>query len=98
MGFVPNRLFKKERYRFAWQIILSMILVFFFLFFFQTQCMDVWQEGYDFCRAEFELNRTGHLPDTDIQITCYENCTIKNVTSVPRGSLNTEPNLDSENQ
>lgn len=95
MGYISNKFLKdKPAYYFAFQILIAVVLIFFFMFFFQTSCMNVWQEGYDFCRAERELNDSGFISDIDIQVTCYENCSIKNITSIPRGSLQVEPCLD----
>lgn len=97
MGYLSNKFLKeKPAYYFIFQTIIAIVLIFFFLYFFQTSCMDVWQEGYDYCRAERELNTTGQISDVEFKITCWENCSIKNITSLPRGSLQIEPCIDCE--
>lgn len=97
MGYISNKFLKdKPAYYFAFQILIAAVLIFFFMFFFQTSCMDVWQEGYEFAYAEMELNQSGFISDTELMINYYENGSIKNITSVPRGSLDVKPCIDCE--
>jgi len=89
MGWFSEKYLKdKPKAYFGFQIAISIVLIFFFYYFFSTQCMDAFNEGYDFCRAE--LGQQGEL-----NITYYPNGSIKSVDYIdPFAQLPFNPNMD----
>lgn len=90
MGYISEKYLKdKPKAYFAFQIAVSIVLIFFFYYFFSTQCMDTWNDGYDFCRAEMGEYQ-------GLNITYYPNGSIEKIDVVSEfADLPFNPSLQS---
>lgn len=89
MGYISEKYLKdKPKAYFVFQIAVSIVLIFFFMYFFQTSCMDTFWDGYDFCRAEIGQYQ-------EFNITWNSNGTIESIDVIdPFSKVPFNPEMD----
>lgn len=74
MGLLSDRyLGDRPKLYFIFNLIVMLILIAFMIFYFKTYCADSYNEGYDYCKAQY-----GH--GEYIHIEYWDNGSIKNMT------------------
>ncbi len=89
MGYISDKYLKdKPAYYFLFQIAISIVLIFFFLYFFQTQCLNAYSDGFDNCKAQLGKSE-------QFNITFYPNGSIEHITVTdPAYELPFNPDMD----
>jgi len=87
MGVIGDKLIGERKYlRIVWQIFLVFIMLFIMMFLFKTSCVDIYQQGYDDCQAQFNKG-------FDIQELYDQNGTLINITVIPISPSLTDPGV-----
>jgi hypothetical protein len=77
MGIIGDKLIgDRPILRIVWQVALIFVMLFIMMFLFKTSCVDIYQQGYDDCQANFNQG-------FDIQELYDENGTLVNITVIP---------------